>query len=183
MRNIVENDYFNWLYGLVCDDMANVTYRDLLYYLYNVEFVYCLEMDGNRASDGKNFRYRFGYDRHYTTSEIDGYLGYLPCNVLEMMIALSFDIEEHVMDDPSCGDRTGQWFWNMIASLGLLGMSDGRFDMYEAGAKIDAFLERRYKRNGEGGLFTIRNRSLDMRDMEIWHQAMCYLDENYDFTL
>lgn len=58
MRNIVENDYFNWLYGLVCDDMANVTYRDLLYYLFNVEFVYCLEMDGNRASDGKNFRYR-----------------------------------------------------------------------------------------------------------------------------
>lgn len=182
MRNVVENEYFNWLYNIVCDDTSNVTYRSLLWYMFNIEFVWLIDMDENRASDGISLRYRFGQDAGYSRREIDS-LNYMPCSVLEMMIALSLDIEEHIMCDPSIGDRTGQWFWNMIASLGLLGMSDGKFDMYYAGEKIDIFLERRYKKNGEGGLFTVKDRSLDMRQEEIWVQANWYLDENFDFTL
>ena len=42
-----------------------------------------------------------------------------PCSVLEMMIALSMRCEEQIMDDPDIGNRTGQWFWDMIDNLGL----------------------------------------------------------------
>ena len=183
MRNIVENEYFDWLYNIVCDDESNIKYRSLLWYMFQIEFVWFVDKDANRASDGINLRYEFGRRNNYSRREIDEYLEYMPCSVLEMMIALAINMEDHIMCDPSIGDRTGQWFWNMIASLGLLGMSDGKFDMYYAGNKIDIFLERKYKRNGEGGLFTVKDRSLDMRDAEIWYQANWYLDENFDFTL
>ena len=36
-----------------------------------------------------------------------------------------------------------------------------------------------YKRNGEGGLFTINRRGLDMRSVEIWYQMCWHLQENF----
>lgn len=50
---------------------------------------------------------------------IASYLDNRPCSVLEMIIALAIRLEEHIMDDPDIGNRTGQWFWDMIVSLGL----------------------------------------------------------------
>lgn len=46
---------------------------------------------------------------------------------LEMIIALAIRLEEHIMDDPDIGNRTGQWFWDMIVSLGL--GSEGLIDV------------------------------------------------------
>ena len=81
------------------------------------------------------------------------------------------------MDDPDIGNRTGQWFWNMIANLGLDSMNDKKFDKGHAEAIVHNFLNREYKRNGEGGLFMVHHDRIDMRPVEIWYQAMWYLDE------
>lgn len=183
MINVLDNEYFEWMYRIVCDDTSHITYRKLLRNLYDTEFVWIVDMDSNRASYGISLRYRFGHDHGYSREEIDEYFGNMPCSVLEMVIALSIDIEEHIMCDPSIGDRTGQWFWNMISSLGLLGMSDRKYNENLVNRKIDIFLSRKYKKNGEGGLFTVQDPNLDMREPEIWYQAMWYLDENFDFTL
>ena len=80
------------------------------------------------------------------------------------------------MDDPRYGDRTRQWFWQMVNSLGLSSMSDGRFNEESAKYIIDRFLDREYRPNGKGGLFTIRNIKVDLRDVEIWTQLCWYLD-------
>lgn len=48
--------------------------------------------------------------------------------MLEMMIALAIRCEETIMDDPRYGNRTKQWFWNMMKSLGLSYMNDDCFD-------------------------------------------------------
>ena len=80
------------------------------------------------------------------------------------------------MDDPDVGDRTSKWFWLMMENMGLGFMSDNVFDKDEAIEKIDIFLDRRYKRNGEGGLFTIKNPRRDLRKVEIWYQMCWYLD-------
>ena len=77
-----------------------------------------IPMDGNRAEDGIDLRYRFGHEQHYSDAMVASFLDDRPCSVLEMMIALSIRCEEHIMDDPDVGNRTGQWFWSMIASLG-----------------------------------------------------------------
>lgn len=183
MINLLDKEYFEWMYQIVCDDASYISYRKLLRNLHDTEFVWLIDMDSNRASDGISLRYRFGYDLGYSRNEIDDYFGDVPCSVLEMMIALALSIEEHIMSDPSIGDRTGQWFWNMIASLGLLGMSDKKYNENFVNRKIDIFLSRKYKKNGDGGLFAVQDPRLDMREPEIWYQVTWYLDENFDFTL
>ena len=99
-----------------------------------------------------------------------------PCSVLEMMVALAIRCEETIMDNPAYGDRTAQWFWGMIRTLGLYSMTDDRFDQEYVDMVIDRFLNRDYEPNGEGGLFKINNCKYDLRKIEIWYQLCWYLD-------
>ena len=94
-----------------------------------------------------------------------------------MMIALAIRCEEHIMDDPDIGNRTGQWFWNMIVNLGLGSMTDAKFDENYTNMVIERFLNREYERNGDGGLFTVKHSRRDLRTVEIWYQMCWYLDE------
>lgn len=131
--------------------------------------------DRNRAEDGVSLRYRFA--AYYNIDEMDA-MNALdePCSILEMMIALAIRCEENIMDDPHVGNRTSQWFWGMIVSLGLGSMTDIRFDRSAVDIIIGRFLEREYEPNGKGGLFTIRHCERDLRDVEIWYQLCWYLD-------
>ena len=176
LKDRISNDYFEWIYNLVCGERFSdkLSYKKLLMHLHNTDFIYLIPKDGNRAQDGIDLRYRFAYE--YTDIEdADSYLKG-PCSVLEMMVALAVRCEETIMDDPTKGDRTGQWFWNMIVSLGFGGMSDDRYDRFFVDKTLDRFLSRKYEPNGKGGLFTIRNPKRDMRRIEIWYQLCDYLN-------
>ena len=176
-RDELSDQYFDWMYQLVVDDRySNKSYRKLFARLYDTEFTYTIPMDGNRAEDGINLRYRFGCEQLYSDVMVASCLDDRPCSILEMMIGLSIRCEEHIMDDPDVGDRTGQWFWSMLVSLGLGGMEDRKFDRYLVDATLERFLDRGYERNGEGGLFTVNN-GRDMRRTEIWYQMNYYLSE------
>lgn len=174
----LSNEYFAWMYQLVCDERYSrgLSYHKLLRHLHDIDFYYVLPMDGNRAEDGVDLRYRFGYEKEYESFMITSYLDDRPCSVLEMMIALAYRCEENIMADPDAGNRMGQWFWNMIVSLGLGSMSDARYDAAYTDDVIFRFMDRKYKRNGEGGLFTIDHCKYDMRSVEIWWQMNWYLD-------
>lgn len=170
--------YLDWMYQLVCDSRRDKrsSYRKLFSYLYIRPFEFSISLDGNRAADGEDLRYRFGYVEGYSDHQVARYLDDRPCSVLEMMIALAIRCEEHIMEDSEIGDRTGQWFWTMIESLGLEDMTDTRFDIDHVGKVIDRFLNREYSRNGKGGLFTIEGTTRDIRSVEIWYQMFMYLD-------
>lgn len=175
----IKNEYFEWLYNIVCNDRfaKQISYRKLLTCMHCTEFTYKVRMDENRATDGISLRRRFtienGYDgiSQYVTASLDG-----PCSVLEMMIALALRCEETIMDDPSYGNRTAQWFWGMVTNMGLGSMMDSRFDKKEACSIIKRFLERKYEPDGRGGLFRLRDCNCDLRKVEIWHQLCWYLD-------
>ena len=177
-KSELNNEYFEWMCQLVYDERftRGLSYRKLLRYLHGIDFQYTLPMDGNRAEDGIDLRYRFGYEHKYEGSMIASYLDIHPCSVLEILIALAFRCEEHIMTDPDVGNRMGQWFWSMIVSLGLETMSDPRFDTSYTDDVIFRFMNRKYKRNGKGGLFTIKHCKYDMRSVEIWWQMNWYLD-------
>lgn len=183
LNEILETRYLEWIYSLVYSDenYSRLSYHKLLAFLYNTEFIYILTMDENRAGDGISFRYRYGYEHNYSDSIISRHLDTKPCSVLEMMVALAFKVEEQIMDDSNYGNRTGQWFWNMVVSLGLGNMHDSNFDEGYVRYVVHRFLQRDYEPNGKGGLFTLNNCIYDLRDMEIWSQCMRYLDEVQNF--
>ena len=166
--------YFKWL----CDHIRKnhgkdyISFNKLLGRLHDIEFIYLITMDENRAESGMDLRWRFAYENRLSTvpSCLDG-----PCSVLEMMVALAIDCES-IMDDTRYGDRTGQWFWGMIANLGLGSMTDNNFDPEYVDEVVDRFLYREYEYNGKGGLFKIRNPDQDLREVEIWHQLCWYLN-------
>lgn len=179
----VKDCYFEWMCDLVCGNRyaKENSYRNLLRHLHDTEFTYIIRKDGNRAEDGVDLRYRFirTIERLYYGATDDDLLDCLegPCSILEMMVALAIRIEQSIMDDPDLGDRTGQWFWDMIVSLGLGSVTDNEYDEEYVNAVLDRFLDRDYESNGKGGLFTVRHANSDLRDVEIWYQANWYLDE------
>lgn len=174
-KDEILNEYFEWLYNLVCGDRYSnaISYKKLLAYLHHTKFTYLLSKDKNRAADGVDLRYRFSKERYHghIPSCLDG-----PCSILEMMVALAIRCEETIMDDPKIGDRTSQWFWGMVTNMGLGYMSDNRFDEHVAKEIIDRFLNRDYSQNGRGGLFTVRNCEYDLTNIEIWTQMLWFLD-------
>ena len=179
-RNI-NDEYFEWLFDLDCRDRysKDVSYKKLLMLLHNTKFKYFIPNDKNRADEGLYLRYRFTQVNNYD-EEIADYIDG-PCSVLEMMIALAIHCEENIMDNPDVGDRTTQWFWGMINSLGLGSMMDDRFDRKYSEMVIQRFLDREYEPNGKGGLFTIPNCKDDLRDVEIWYQLNWYLDSIFGY--
>jgi len=178
VENELNNEYFEWMCRLVCNERYSkrLSYRKLLSHLHDIDFTYTIGLDANRADDGIDLRYRFGYEHRYGDVIIAKHLDIQPCSVLEMMVALSMRCEEHIMDDPSIGDRMGQWFWNMIASLGLKDMSNARFDKEHTNDILARFMNREYEQNGKGSLFTIHSCQRDLRTAEIWYQMCWYLD-------
>lgn len=170
----VRKEYFDWMCHIVCGGRfaRENSYRKLLAYLHEVEFVWMIPKDANRAEDGESLRWRFAYENHmHIGRELDG-----PCSVLEMILALAIRCENDIMDDSSVGDRTGQWFWKMINNLGLSGMTDRRFDANYVEEVIDRFLHRDYEPDGHGGLFVIHDCPYDLREVEIWTAMLWYLD-------
>lgn len=180
-RENVINRYFRWLCDFVSDSKytKSLSYDRLFRYLFSVEFTYTIGMDGNRAEDGIALRYRFADKNNIPYPIVAAYLDDHPCSVLEMMIALAIRCENQIMEDLDIGNRTGQWFWNMVVSLGLGHMTGSSFDEEEADSIMDIFLNRKYSRDGKGSLFTVYRSKIDMRTTEIWYQMNEYLRENY----
>lgn len=171
--------YFEWLRDLMCEGRyaEGISFDNLLAYLHSRPFRFTIPRDVNRAKDGEDLRRKFAI-RVYPNHDHRPIMGelYGECSMLEMMVALSLRCEENIMDDPKLGNRSSQWFWGMIVSLGLGSMTDDSFDEDYVAGVVDRFIAREYEPNGEGGLFTIRNFKGDLRDVEIWYQLCWYLD-------
>lgn len=169
----LKQEYFEWLISFV----RCYRHRELLSLLFSVDFYYNIPMDGNRYEDGINLRYRFADEKGYKYRYIAPFIDDVPCSVLEMMVALALRIEEHITGDPDVGDRTSRWFKDMLKNCGLYEMTDEHFSRRSAVGIITDVLERRYKKNGDGGLFRLNRARNDLRNVEIWYQAMWYIDE------
>lgn len=169
--------YYQWLVNTVCDKYHAKYYSKLLKDLYEREFTWTITRDEDRAIDGMSLRREF-VDEHpkleLNVPEMSD-----PCSILEMMVALSTRIELEYMRDPrSDVDNTGEWFWNMIMSLGLDKNDDNHYDFDLTDAVLSAFVERRYRKDGKGGIFYVENiGNKDMIEVDIWTQMQWFVAE------
>ena len=176
------DEYYRWLVDLVCDDYYIKYYSKLLNDLYEREFIWSINRDEDRAIDGMGLRNRYCHKFKRTETRIiskfqEG------CSVLEVMAALAIRIENEYMHDSRKDiNNTKEWFWNMVISLGLDRNDDCQYDHDRTVAILDAFIERRYRRDGKGSLFMIENldKKLDMAELDIWTQMNWYIDSLTD---
>lgn len=171
-------DYFCWLCETVCVDgrYTDNAYWMLAKNLWNTDFRWSLDMDENRAADGKGFRYRYECE-----GGTDTYNG--PCTVLEVLVALA-DRMDTCMDELDGECRIPMYFWEMIENLGLEEFDDQFFiqggdDDGEIDYILERWLNRDYSYDGNGGIFPLKNPKEDQRNVELWYQMNAYLMENY----
>lgn len=196
--------YFQFLSRLV----GGINHELLLKELHRIEFYSLVPNDDNRGEDGKNLRDIF-YDevigpnsktfrRGHTGSSLlssDDLYGHnipkdrysvmkTPCTILEMLIGVAFRMVGELQGRKDAMS-VEECFWLLIDNLGLHQIDNEAY--FEDGAVdyirmvIGDFLDRKYKHNGDGGLFPLRHPSRDQRDVEIWYQMCEYLLENYEF--
>lgn len=173
----LDEAYFMWLYSQVGSvDVKNrsKTYWNLLRLLHRREFYWTkkFEKDGNRAQDGKDLRREFLRSTGTTLNKVDDGWMDMDCSMLELLVALSWKL---AFDG---GREPADWFWEMIANLGLTECTDAtsvsETILEEILVKVIA---RRYAPNGAGGLFPLQRAEQDQRRVELWYQAQAYLLE------
>lgn len=169
--------YRQWIYDSMCHEFhGTISWYKLFDLLYGTEFTWQNHpRDENRAVDGVQLRHRWSLQTGEKILE-DRYTE--PASVLETLVALAFKAEENIASDPEIGDRTAQWFWNMIVNMGLGSQSDDHFNIEAAMSCIKRFLDGKYEANGRGGLFVLRRHpEVDMRTLEVWAQMCLFFEE------
>lgn len=169
--------YFDWLFDLIKRDGKNIHRRnddkDIAHFLYEKKFYSLVPNDDNRVEDGIKLREIFlsEINKSNNNHPLNG-----PCNMLEMLIALSQRMD-YILYDQNIGERTSKWFWLMIENLDLQPMFSDEEVIHENELILDRFLERKYTFSGRGGLFPVKRTSQDQRKVEIWYQMQHYIGE------
>lgn len=164
--------YRLWLNNKVANDISPA-YGQLLAILWRTEFVAEYEQDIDRMKDTKSLRDEFISS---LTTENEDYLKLqkMPIKLIEVMIALSIRINDII----SLDDNVPKYFWEMIASMEMQKLDDSNYNASSAQKHIDVLLGHKYRRNGRGGLFFIKDIGPEYNapGLDIWTQAMAYIN-------
>lgn len=168
--------YFSWLYSqvLLVPRNAPLGYVYVCQIMHNMVFIDELPNDDNRSADGRELRHQFLRDSGFNER---GYQNWFdePATILEVLVALCYRA------DYNTGKGVQFWFKEFLINLGLLRYTNAEFepkDTFTVERILKRFNERRYKQNGEGGLFPIQNTMRDQRGVELWYQMAEYQREN-----
>lgn len=156
--------------NFVCTEEDKNLYSHLLHHLFDKDFEWIRPLDQNCAVYGLKMR-----DDWREKVRRKGNFEDKNCSILEVMVSLAVRMEDNVMSNDVFGDRTSYWFWLMVQNLGLISMDDRYYEEEKVDKILEKFLDREYKRDGNGGLFIIKDRNIDMRTCDIWQQAMGFL--------
>ena len=171
----IRQSYFEWLCHRVNVDIN--LYGIAMRILFDTEYFAKIPLDENRIADAYILRAAFCYESNF----IEDILNEYPINVLEVLVELAVRCDEDIMYDPDIGDRAYKWFWIMIENMGLDIMNGELFNKNYTNfiEKVNKFLNRTYRFNGEGGPFPLHNPVKNQQKTEIWYQMNAYLLENY----
>lgn len=171
--------YFKWLCNMVYCGEDN-RYFKLANKLHNTPFIYLktnllLMRDSSREDDGLLLREDFINDKNKDITNIQG-----ECSVFEMLIALSRRIDD--ICTISIDNKIHRWFWVLLSNLKLSMYDDFNYNEKEIDKILNIFMNRKYDKHCNGGLFPLKNYKGDMRKNDIAMQMHHYLNHhNYSF--
>lgn len=179
------SEYYTYLISLI-DPPAGVESRlrkhgMLLFELWKREFYWfdSMEEEENRSRDGKNLRDQFIMDFDMPPDKVPQG----PCNILEMLVALSLKLDA-IVHDWRIGNRPWEWVEMFIENLGFDDLTDDNInpmrDSAYINAKLDTFLTRNLGPKGEGGLFRFHKPLVTVRQLDIWAQMNKWIIENFN---
>lgn len=137
-------------------------YTALMKHLYNTRFVYD-DMDYNRAEDALEVKLD-GLDE-------PNFLEFLVSLVIRFVDDRIYNIDEY--------NQKLHIFLELLVNLNLLQYTDEMYVKEEIDEKLDRFMYRKYKYDGYGGLFPLKNPIENQRKTDIWTQMNSYINENY----
>lgn len=173
-------DYNNWLYNMVDTDGSLFRYTRLMEYLYNKPFRWFIPNDDNRAFEGMALRRRFCEERNISFDyDLLGVELHSNVTMLELLIGLSIRCRELVYGLNDNEDGIDEWFLRLLINAGLTKYSDDNYNESEVDRILENLIERKYQRNGKGGLFPLEWSRKDQRKVELWYQMSEYLVKNY----
>ena len=181
-------DYFHFLCQLV--DLRT-EHLCLLGKFHSMEFYGFVQNDENRVLGGLKLRELYCIERLGLNPEevpngaskvlakdiekLNRDFDFNGCTVLEMMIALSYRIEDSLIDIADGHDMPFV-FWMLVQNLDLMWADDVAFVEDDAEELVESVIlrlvERKYRPDGRGGLFPLRKTKKDQRCIELWYQ-MC----------
>lgn len=176
IRTAQPHEYFEWLCDLVQINEPDHSFFILARTLHDFIFSPKLSMDENRADDGVKLRDIF-CDENNCVMDLCA-----PCSMLEFIVALAIRMDAVMYGDNECHNVT-VWAWDMLSNLELDRFNDE--DYYAIGGTaevakiINIFAERKFERDGTGGLFPLVDPKEDQRKVQIWYQMQAYLNERY----
>lgn len=183
IREHYGDEYFDWLCDLV--NLRPASYETMMYELYNIDFLWTIELDSNRGYDGLLLRGDFSHG----DEELDkiNHLKNKPCSVLEALIGLAQRMD-YILDDEDRGNRTRLWFWEFVDNLGLrkytnrymAELEDSGLSSQSAIIRIcDDWMLRRFSYDGRGSPFPLNEPYEDQRTLDMIRQLNAYVLENY----
>jgi len=186
----VEELYFSWLCKKIANERVFPRYKKLFKTLYSTRFRYeqMKPFDVERAKDGLSMRYLFERKMDEYLHGVSGreFIEFeeAPSNMLEMLIALAVRIEDSIMGSASEGDRTSQWFWEMLSNLGIGYMGDNQFNQNEFDRCINNFHNYTYDATGKGCMFRSEKYSIyQMSEKDIWYQMQAHLNDVIKYNI
>lgn len=146
--------------------------------LHGTHFIYSVERDRHRYTDGISLRNNYFKNREsLKPMNFDD----IPCSCLEMLAALAIRIDDEWLGNPN-NPRPEIIFLKMLENIGLKeGIEKSRENEERIKRLLMRWLGRCFDRDGQ--MSTIfpskRNRNYYFRDMEIWDQMQLYISENF----
>lgn len=187
----IEEDYTEWLSDKI-GKRDGRTYSNLLILLNAKGYSDDIGNDRNRSYEGGKLR------EEYINENMDHWdddawerIDWCPCTFLEMMIALSYRLEELTYNPYEEGDTSAsRWFWEMIENLGFSTYDDAWFEnelegweyvdgIYYVNKTLETVNDRTCDYHNKGCLFPLQKSNRKVSQMELWDQANEYLIENY----
>lgn len=158
--------YFEWLYQKA---FSTNEYRELMLWLWEIDFYWSNDFDANRAADGISLRRAYLFENGRAKENYDW--DESECTFMELFIGLANKLAMLLDKDVQ------ETMLHLMRNIGLDNMKNGRVHEDYVDEVVYRIMDRDYDYNGDGGFFPLSNPPSDQRNVELLYQMNHYILE------